>query len=204
MATVTETGTFAPVTQLWQQPMLPDNTPVARGRPIGRVTWYDSEVTAAKITTDVVELAVSCSVPPGFALRLMNIQWSMLLTDSDATADMNDWSDAQLLTVPTADETISYNLRKNNSAQAYTITNRFTSELLVPAGAGGLQGEAGGEVQFSDPFIPTTGIIFRIINTSANASAAMTFTSHMWAYLYTIEQYNQGGLWSSTSVGSSS
>lgn len=197
MGTITETGTFAPLVQLWKTPMRPDNTPVQRGAPIGRVTWFASDVTAAKLTTDIVELAISCSVPSNFALQLMNIQWSMQLVTADAIADVNDWADMALLTVPTGDQTLNYELRKNQNAVQATITNFFVNNMFGPSVGGSDEGSSNIPI-FKDPFIPTTGIIFRVTNISANASAAMTWFSHMWANLYTIEQYQQHSIWTPT------
>lgn len=200
MATVTETGTFNPVVELWQTPMRPDNTPVVRGSPIGRVTWFASVNTAAKITTNVVELAVSCPMPLNqYALRLMNAQWQVLITDAGAVSDMNDWSDTFLLTIPSDTDTLTINLAKATAATQGTITNQFCSQIIVPSLGGNVEASPG--VQFSDPFIPLSPMIFRAVNISANASAVATWSSHMWAYLYTIEQERQFAIWDATRVG---
>lgn len=201
MATVTETATFAPVVQLWATPMRPDNTPVTPGAPIGRVTWFASKVTAAKDAGNVVELAIAVTMPlRQFAYRLMNIQWQAQITDPGAVADMNDWSDAGFLTVPTSDETITYNLSKSSSSLQATITNLFTTEMYTPS-SGETVSVKGVPQQFRDPFVPLSPLIFRTTNISGNASEAMSWFSHMWAYIYTIEQYEQHALWTAAPIG---
>lgn len=205
MATITETATFAPELQLWQLRMRPDNTPVDRGRPIGRITWFASHNTAAKITTNVVELAVSLTVPTRqFAYRLINPSWAILETDADAVADVNDWHDVSTLTVPTTDQTIIHTLGKPAGAVASTITNLFVSleYLAGPVRGDGGTGPYHTRTHLEDPFLPASPMIWRVINTTANACGVMTFTSHMWAYVYTIEQYRQGSIWTSPPVGS--
>lgn len=205
MATITETGTFPGDIQLWQVPMGPDNVPRGnRAQAIGRITWFDSDVTAAKDAGNVVELAISCTMPlETWALRLMNIEWQQQITDAGAVADCNDWSDKALLTVPSTDETLSHDLCKTVSSSASTITNLFVSNSFIPGhvdpstGSNTLPGQ-----QFSDPFLPLSPMIFRTLNASANASGAMSWISHMWAYIYTIEQYRQGSIWSAGPPGS--
>lgn len=202
MATVSETGTFPGDIQLWQTPMRADNTPKGNpAAPIGRITWFNSKVTAAKITTNVVELAVAVTVPTErFAYRLMNASWGMQVTDADAIADTQDWHDQALLTVPiVGHDGLSINLNKPSASLQATITNLFVYLGFTPGATNGNQVSL--RQQFQDPFIPASPMIFRCVNTTANASAAMTWFSHMWAYMYTIEQYNQGYLWSQNPIG---
>lgn len=201
MATITEAATFAPLVQLWQTPMKPDNTPVRSGSPIGRITWFSSFNTAAKDAGNVVELAIACTMPTRqFAYRLMNAQWQAEITDAGAPADINDWSNQALLTIPADLDLISINLSKANIATQATITNLFASNLFVPSLGGNVEGAAGG-ISFRDPFTPLSPMIFRIVNLSGNAGAVTTWFSHMWAFVYTIEQYNQGAMWTSVPIG---
>lgn len=180
--------------------MRPDNTPVKQSMPIGRVTWFDSFVTAAKITTNVIELAVSVTMPlRQFAYRLMDLSWSMVVTDADALNDMNDWEDFAFLTIPTnLDPAPTVNMGKSNTIGQATITNLFSSQEILPGQGAPFVNTRG---MHQDPFIPASPMIFRMVNITSNASAAMTFNSHMWAYVYTIEQYNQGHIWTAMPIG---
>lgn len=201
MATVSETGTFAPVLQLWQIPLGPDNVPLGnRSQPIGKVNWFSSKVTAAKDAGNVVELAIAITMPLNqFAYRFMNTTWSLTITDVDAVADVSDWSNGASLTVPTVDQTIILDLAKSTQALTSTITNLFVSQQYTQhSGSGASSLDL---LQFQDPFRPLSPGIFRTVNTTGNASGAMTFVSHMWAYIYTIEQYNQGSMWTANPIG---
>ncbi len=203
MATVTETGAFVPLIQTWDTPMRPNNTPVRPGAPIGRVTWFSSDNTAAKDAADVVELAITLAQPANYAMRLMNVNWQIQIQDAGAIGDINDWNDDALLTVPGANEDTSWNLSKmsqSSNAQA-TITNLFVSCMYLP---GGGVSSPSNHLNYTDPFLPTTPMIFRVCNLSANAVAVTSFFSHMWAYLYTIEQYNEGSIWTAVDVGGGS
>lgn len=199
MATITEAATFAPVVELWATPMRPDNTPVVAGMPIGRVKWFSTFNTAAKITTNVVELAIACTVPLNYAYRLMNPNWTIFETDADAVNDIQDWTDVGSITVPTTEQTLIHSLCKSDTTFQQTITNLFGSSEYLPGPSSA--DSVHPNVRLQDPWLPLSPLIFRVVNTTANACGVMTWQSQMWAYMYTVEQYNQGGIWTANPIG---
>ncbi len=174
--------------------MRPDNTPVDRSAPVGRANWFSSVVVPAKGAADVSELAVSLTVSglTSYALSLVSINWDPLITDAGAVADMNDIEDAALLIVPSQQRQYSYYLEKDASAFPMTVTNLFTMNPFVPTSLSG-----GCLTNFSVPFLPTTPFVFRSVNDSGSAAAAVAYSSNVSAYMYTREQYNQGYIWRS-------
>lgn len=184
MATVSTTATFTPVHEWFTTPMRPDNTPVQRNAPMGRIRWPGSVLVPEKVTTNVSELTVSLTVPTGWTYRFINLSWSMLITDPAAIADMNVWEDAALMTIPRLVPAMSMQLvlRKNASASVFTVTTPFVAEDLVPDPQIGYSGV----MEDID-----TPIIFRAVDNSAQSTAATTFQSMVEAFIYTVEQNRQ-------------
>ncbi len=194
MATITTTATFAPQIELWETPMRPDNTPVLRGTPIGRVRWFSSVVVPALVGADVNELAVTLNTVSNYALRLVNINWDCSITSATAAGELDEVEDQALLTIPQRDRTLNMNLAKNPSAVAYNITNVFSTQVFSPKLTGApVEG-------WQEPFMPTTPMIFRVLNISAGATSATSYSSNVSALIYTVEQYNQGDIWRTQSV----
>ncbi len=180
--------------------MRPDNTPLDRAAPIGRVKWFGGVTSPALLAADSEELAISLTNVDNFAVRLMCIDWDITLTDANAPGDLNDISDGALMTVPTTEQIQEYLLQKAGASVQYTITNTFSVAQFVPGQGGTNTGNASLKYSFQEPFVMLSPMIFRIINASANAAPAMPYTSHVWGYLYTIEQYNQGSIWRTSAI----
>ncbi len=195
MATVSTTATFAPSIELWEVPMRPDNTPIDQGAPIGKVSWLSSVVVPALTSPDVSELAVTLTTISNYALRFINLDWTVLITNAGCQDDVNDIEDQALLTVPNLTlPNMALPIVKPAVANAYTITNKFSNTLFRP---GGLDIPAG---SWQMPFRPTTAMVFRVANESTNTSAAAAYQSNVSALMYTIEQFNQGHIYRTSAV----
>ncbi len=194
MAIISTTATFVPEITLWETPMRPNNTPVTPGSPIGKVTWFSSVNIPAKITTNTEELTVTLNTISNYALRFTDITWDAQVTDADSQADLNDLEDQALITIPTTERTLSFPIGKESVAVAFNLTNQF-SLCKYRAGANNMVG-----YDYSTPFLPTTPMVFRVVNESGNAAAATSLTSNMTALIYTVEQYNSLAIWRTQSV----
>lgn len=175
--------------------MRPDNTPVDRAAPIGRVNWFSSVVVPALVTSNVSELAASLTEISNFAIRLTDVSWAATITDAAAQTDMGGLSDMALLTIPQIDQTLNLALFKPNVVNRAVVTNAFAVGNFGPS-----NGDNPGVTPWQAPFIPLSPMIFRVIDGSGNDSAAVSWVSHVSALIYTIEQFNRGEIWRTQQV----
>lgn len=191
MATISTTATFAATFEKFDVPMRPDNTPWYPIEPIGRLLWEGSVVVPALISSNISELAVTCEVPPNYALRFTAVDWTALVTNTGTAseADIMDIEDFALLTFTGNSKNRQVILQKPENASRAVITNAFTVANFVPLG-----GQNTNRLYLDD--FSTSGIIFRSVNQSTNDTNAVTYSTSMEALVYTIEQSRQGFIYS--------
>ncbi len=191
MATISETATLEPRLQMFSVPMRPDNTPVAQGDPIGIVRWPGSAVLATLLSTNVVELAVSLTIPQNYALKFISWGFTMGGIDSAMDGYINAWADQADVTFQDEFNVQHIVFRKPGTTLDTTITNAQAFAAWSP-----VVGQ-----NYDRAAVPESPPIFRaVMAASGTARPAITFTSMVSALLFTVEQFSQGHIHSAQPV----
>ena len=195
MATVPTTATFEPLYEAFDVPMLPNNIPGSPWSPIGRLIWNNSVVVPALTSGDVSEVTVTCNVLPNYALRFLNVSWSMMITGATPASHLNKWSDLANLTFPSVNTdgvNFQFGLQKEASAGDFNITNPFAALNLIPW--------SGSNYTRVFPKGLSSPIVFRTVNVAGTNTDATVIASQMEALVYTIEQARAAHIYSALAV----
>ncbi len=183
MATVSETATITPIMEMFQTPMRPDNTPIDRSLPIGVAKWYGGFTSAAVLSTNIVEIAISFTIPANLAFRFTNLFIEGSATDAAASTTLDWFTDRSEWTLPFSGGVQHIVANKPDTASEFTITNARSSINYIP--------KSGSD--FSRLTEVTSPLIWRVISkASGTARVAIQWQSFASAYIYTVEQLSQG------------
>ncbi len=182
MTIVSTAATITPRFDRFDVHMHPDNAPWNPAQPIGSIKWLGGVTVAAKITTDTSELALSFAHLPNYAVRLTNVSIQVGGSAADISADLDDWGDQGILTIPSLDQTVQLVLNKQTTSSSVNLTNPMAFSIYLPN-----QG-----LGYDRPMVMASAMIFRTVDSTGSATIAMPFTSQVEGYVYTLEQYAKG------------
>ncbi len=196
MATVTIAIADTGLMETWDNPAAQSG--VVTAGPVGRVQFSGTTSITAKGATDETEVILTLSLPRGYFYRLANLHWSAFSTSATPFAPSNGFEFAAPGIV--AENGVStYRFFMMNDLAKYwadslvgggqvigavktdpdTVTNDFGTIFYPGTG-------------LSSYFIDASGanstVLISWMDTSADATAAVSFLHFGQAYMYTVEQ----------------